>query len=246
MVDLFKGVVIGDDIGEIYEKLERNCPTPSTKSKRLWELRRACEVKDHNKSPETLLERAVANLAYNGHMPGWYNQCPTASGIGDSSRGRRRDVDLVHWDQSSDHARLIELKVGSGDPRSALWQILQYGAVYAFCRRYKRRLPLHHDLHLGMMEAGHVSLEVVAPRRFYSGHDEAARVVRMQAYIDKFCRSRMDEVSMSVSALAFPGNLPTLENGRAVKTLFGGGDLTDAGKRLREAFHGLAPVWAAP
>lgn len=246
MVDLFEGVVIGDDIGEIYEKLERNCPTPSTTSKHLWELRRACEVCNCNKSPEILLEKAVANLAYYGYMPGWYNQCPTASGIGDSSKGRRRNVDLVHWDQSSDRARLIELKVGSDDPRSALQQILQYGAVYAFCRTYKRRLPLHHDLHLGMMEAGHVSLEVIAPRRFYSGHDEADRVVRMQAYIDKFCRSRMDRVSMSVSALAFPGNLPTLENGREVKKLFGAGDLTDAGKRLREAFHDLTPVWAAP
>ena len=68
----------------------------------------------------------------------------------------------------------------------------------------------------------------------------------MQAYLDEFCRSRMAGVSMSVSALAFPGDLPTLENGRAIKTLFGGGGLTDAGKRLREAFHGLAPVWAAP
>ena len=221
---------------------ERNCPIPSTTSKRLWELRREYKVADHNKSPETLLEKAVANLAYNGHMPGWYNQCPTASGIGDSSRGRRRNVDLVYWDQSSDHARLIELKVGSDDPRSALRQVLQYGAVYAFCRAHKRRLPLHR----GLMEAGHVSLEVVAPRRFYEGHDEAARVVRMQAYLDEFCRSRMAGVSMSVSALAFPGDLPTLENGRAIKTLFGGGGLTDAGKRLREAFHGLAPVWAAP
>ena len=246
MVALFEGVVIGDDISEIYEKLERNCPTPSTKSKSLWELRRACEVASHNKRTETLLEKAVANLAYNGHMPGWYNQCPTASGIGDSSRYRHMNVDLVHWDRSSDRARLIELKVGSDDPRSALWQVLQYGAVYAFCRAYKGRLPLGRDLRMGMMEAVHVSLEVVAPRCFYAGHDEAARVVRMQAHLDKFCRSRMDGASMSVRALAFPGKLPTLENGQAVKTLFGGGSLTDEGKRLREAFHGLEPVWPAP
>ena len=68
MVDLFEGVVLGDDIGEIYEKLERNCPIPSTTSKRLWELRRECKVADHNKSSETLLEKAVANLAYNGPL----------------------------------------------------------------------------------------------------------------------------------------------------------------------------------
>ena len=211
--------------------------------RRLWELRRACEVADHNTLPEILLEKAVANLAYNGHMRGWYNQCPTASGIGDSSRGRHRNVDLVHWDRSSDRARLIELKVGSDDPRSALWQVLQYGAVYAFCRTHKRGLPLYHSM--GMMESGHVSLEVVAPRRFYAGHDEADRVVRMQAHLDKFCRSRMDGVAMSVSGLAFPGDLPTFESGREVMALFGGGRLTDAGKRLREAFRDLVPVWAA-
>ena len=100
MVDLFEGVGGSDDIGEIYAQLERNCPNPSTRSKQLWQLRRACNVNDGDKRrPETFLEKAVANLAHHGHMPNWYNQCPTASGIGDSGRNKPRNVDLVHWDK---------------------------------------------------------------------------------------------------------------------------------------------------
>lgn len=51
---------------------------------------------------------------------------------------------------------------------------------------------------------------------------------------------------MSISALALPDYLPEIENGKAVKTLFGGAALTDAGARLREAFRDLVPIWPEP
>ena len=144
-------------------------------------------------------------------------------------------------------ARLIELKVASNNPLYALRQLLEYGAVYAFCRVHKRKLPLHCRLHLGMMKAPHISLEVVAPHYFHKRHgEEAARVARMQEHLDEFCRSRMDGVSMSMSALVFPDDLPKIETREDIEALFDGDDLTDAGKRVCEAFRGLIPVWPEP
>ena len=88
MVSLFDETHGKDDIGEIYRQMEENCPDPSSNSKKLWELRREARIASHNASPEVMLERAVAMLAKSGTMPEWFNQCPTASGIGNSFRNR--------------------------------------------------------------------------------------------------------------------------------------------------------------
>ena len=66
------------------------------RSEQLWQCRRATDIADHNRSQEIILEKAVANLAEQGHMPGWFNQCPVASGIADPHEDKRRAVDLVH------------------------------------------------------------------------------------------------------------------------------------------------------
>ena len=71
MANLFDGIGVTNDIREIFTKMEENCPKPSSTSKSLWKLRRAGNVGDGNLSPETMLEKAVALLAENGHMPEW-------------------------------------------------------------------------------------------------------------------------------------------------------------------------------
>ena len=112
--------------------MEDNCPNPRSTSNKLWKLRRATNIRSHNPSKEIMLEKAVAMLAENGHMPGWFNQCPTASGISDSSRNRHSDVDLAYWREADGHTRLIELKWGSDSPSEAVRQVLCYGAAYVF------------------------------------------------------------------------------------------------------------------
>ena len=70
--------------------MEANCPDPDSKSTNLWELRRSCKIDPcEKKRLEIMLEKAVAMLAARGHMPEWFNQCPTASGITDSSISRQ-------------------------------------------------------------------------------------------------------------------------------------------------------------
>ena len=162
MPTLFDGTYGTDDIAEILDRMHANCPWPSSNSKMLWQLRRATDVASHNRSKETLLEKAVAMLAENGHVPGWFNQCPAASGIGDSARYRRRNIDLVHWDAAASRLSLIELKWDSDTPSKALRQILRYGAAYLFCRRHRDRLPAGEQ---PAISATHVALLVAAPSR---------------------------------------------------------------------------------
>ena len=105
--------------------MEANCPDPDSKSTKLWELRRSCKIDPcEKKSLEIMLEKAVAILAARGHMPEWFNQCPTASGITDSSISRqdssatntRSNVNLVQWNEENKEARLVELKWEINDP----------------------------------------------------------------------------------------------------------------------------------
>ena len=165
MASLFDGAEGMEDIAEILGRMKANVPHPASTSSKLWTLRRATRIASHHRGRETLLEKAVAMLAANGHMPGWFNQCPAASGIGDSSRNRRSNIDLVHWSEADGHARLVELKWNSDDPSEAMRQILRYGAAHLFCRAYSDRLPVRRR---AVLEAREISLQVAAPARYYT------------------------------------------------------------------------------
>ena len=255
MSSLFDGTEYMDDIEKIYDQMKANCPDPRSTSQKLWELRQACDIAPHNTSPEIMLEKAVAMLAARGHMPGWFNQCPVASGITDSSMSRassaasnkRSCVDLVHWDEVNKCARLVELKRESDDPPSALRQILRYGTAYIFCR-------VHCLVHRGSltfpaeslmeMNASHVSLEVVAPRRFYNGYNEKDRFSRMSKDLNGFAGSKINGLSMSLNALAFPDEFQIpFADGAEVTQQCDTARLTLKGRKVRDAFNNLVPVW---
>ena len=250
MGSLFDGTKHMDEIEKIYKQMEDNCPAPRSTSQKLWELRRKCDIAPHHRAPETMLEKAVATLAASGHMPDWYNQCPVASGITVSSMSRqasqatnkKSNVDLVHWDTANKHARLVELKWGSDDPLSALMQILRYGATYIFCRVHRNALPLRNR---PLMDARHVSLEVVAPRRFYNGSNERDRFTRTSKALDALAASKTGgTVSMSLKALAFPDKFQIpFTNGGEVKSKCATPQATAEGQAVHDAFDDLTQVW---
>ncbi len=243
MANIFDDTESMEDIGAIYDRLEANCPAPSSTSKKLWKRRHACDISDRNKSSEKILEKAVAMLAHNGYMCGWFNQCPAASGIGDSSRNRHRDVDLVYWDEANRHARLVELKTGSDTPLYALREILRYGAAYVFCRIHKDKLLLQDR---PLMEARHVSLEVAAPAFYYQDHhDLAGALARMRKFLDEFdAGSRINGLTMSLDALAFPEYFSELPfgNGEEVKQKCDTQHLTAEGRIICDAFKNLTSI----
>ena len=243
MASLFDGTEGMEDIGKIYDQMEANCPHPRSNSKRLWELRRAPDIGPDNTSPETMIEKAVAILAEKGHLLRWFNQCSVASGIGDSFRNRKSNVDLVHWSELYRQVRLVELKWASDDPLSALRQILRYGAAYLFCRVHKKELPIQAHY---LMNVPRVALEVVAPAHYYRDYNLHDDIARMRHSLDKFMvGSKISGLSMSLNALVFPEefNQVPFKDGGDVKLKCNSDKLTDEGRKVRDTFDNLAPAW---
>ena len=239
---LFDGTEGMENIAEILGQMEANIPHPSSTSQKLWTLRRATRLAPHNPSRETMLEKAVAMLAGNGRMPGWFNQCPTASGIGDSSRTRHSNVDLVHWNEADRHVRLVELKWDSDVPSKAVRQILRYGAAYLFCRMHGNRLPVRRR---GVMGACEISLQVAAPTHYYAESGLRDGLVRAHEHLTQFdIGSKTEGLSMSLDVLAFPEWFDCLPfaTGGEVRAACDAATLTEAGRQVRDAFDGLASV----
>ena len=243
MASLFDKTRGMEDIAEILNQMEANVPHPSSTSRKLWQLRRATDISSHNRSRETMLEKAVAMLADNGHMPGWFNQCPTASGIGDSSRSRHSNVDLVYWSGSVRRARLVELKWDSDSPTEAVQQVLRYGAAYLYCRMHRNRLPVWRG---SVMDACDISLQVAAPAGYYTDSGLLYCLSRARINLARFdIGSRIDGLSMSLDVLAFPewfDRLP-FAKGAEVRAECGTAELTEAGRKVRDAFDELSSVY---
>lgn len=243
MSALFDGTCGIEDIVEIRDRMLANCPCPSSNSTKLWKLRRKTDLSGHNLSRETLLEKAVAMLAGRGHMPNWFNQCPVASGIGGSTKYRRRCVDLVHWNAADSRLSLVELKWGSDTPSKAVRQILRYGATYLFCRWHWDRLPVRKR---PAMSATHVALRVVAPGRYYA--DDGLRDCLFRARESLRSMSGEPEtrgLSMSLDALAFPKWFDRLPFGASteVQASCDRPELTETGREIVKAIDGLTSVY---
>ena len=247
MPSLFDGTCGLEDPKTIYDLMDAKYPgSPCSESRELWELQRECKISLHSKRRETMLEKAVAILAESCHMPWWFNQCPVASGIVDPRSDGGRCVDLIHWSSSSGCARFIELKWNSNDPLYALRQILRYGVAYIFCRVHRRELPLQGKYYRPLMDARKIALEVAAPRRFYSGHDEKQRFGDVSKSLDDFARSKTSgDLAMSLDALAFPAefNQVPFADGQDVSEKCFTKELSHEGRMVRDAFEGLAPAW---
>lgn len=231
-------------LNDLYRCLETNLPSRiATRSEKLWRCRRATWIRDSNANPETMLEKAVAMLAVHGHMSGWFNQCPVATGLADSHKDNRRAVDLVHI--SGDTARLVELKWAGYTPAHAAFQALEYGIAYALARRHRSEFGLD-DRRL--MRVRDVRLEVLGPRAFFKGEDWCHLYATLHRALAGFARRHSnDEWTMSLAAHAFPGDfdLVPFTKGKAVKTCCNALRLTAEGLRVREAFCRIAPARAA-
>ena len=232
-------------VNGLYERMARNVPARiEGRSEQLWESRRATDIADHHRGQETILEKAVANLAEQGHMPGWFNQCPVASGISDPHNDNRRAVDLVHL--CSDTARLIELKWASNTPVHALFQVLEYGLAYVLARLRKSELRLN-DRQL--MHVRHTGLEVVGPGAFFGVDSWPHLFAILDQTLARFAEDRSGGAwTMSLEARAFPDEFHDvpLPDGKAVNARCRTATLTAEGHMVRDAFSRLAPASTNP
>lgn len=174
-------------------------------------------------------------------MPGWFNQCPVASGIVDPNADRRRCVDLVHHEGA--RIRLIELKWAGDTPVSALVQVLEYGLAYLFGWLRRGELKLE-----GRGRVRQVVLEVLGPREFFADAAQLHLFDTVSGALERFVeRETGGALSMSAGARWFPAEFRHLPfaNGRDVKAMCGGDELTDEGRRIQEAFSNTEQVVAA-
>jgi hypothetical protein len=149
-------------VAELYRSIEGKCAKTST-SKQNWRWVPQTKIADGNKSPEVLLERAVAILAKNKHLPDWSNQIPAISGMVPGRQEKRAAVDLARL--NGDRLELIELKWKSDTPVYAAFEIMLYGLAYIFCRAH---LPYGAS---PTMKARAVSLQVLAPEEYFQKRD---------------------------------------------------------------------------
>ena len=228
-------------VNSLYDRMMANYSEGSfSPSGMLWRCRRAPDIRDDNPNPETILEKAVANLADQGHMPGWFNQCPVASGITDPSKDRSRAIDLVHL--SASKARLIELKWASDTPAYALFEVLEYGLAYLFALLHEHELLLERRR---LLQVAEVALEVVAPSAFYEQETHSDLFTSMNTAIGRFAAEKTGgTVSMSLGALSFPVQFDRIpfNDGRAVKNSCRGDTLSDEASMVRNAFSQLVPI----
>lgn len=120
-------------------------------------------IRDDNRDPEVILERAVARACW----PGWVNQIPVASGVMSSSSDHRTAIDLA-CRRKDDGIDLIELKWESDTPLYAALEIVGYGLVLLAYRKFVETL-----LHAGdswFLDAKRIGLRVLAPFAFYDGY----------------------------------------------------------------------------
>lgn len=227
---------------EMYEVMTSKPGLNPEKSRQNWRLERQIDqLDDGHTGKETCLEKAVAFLAENGRMPGWYNQVPTASGVTDPSQDRKANVDLAHWDESRGILRLVELKWESNAPSYALYEAIKSGLAYIYFRAERIRRPMLE------LRPRHVALEVVAPHVYFVEHDQQALLREISEALAPFAKSKIgeDAPDMSVNMLAFPSDFITFpfENGAEVKAQCNTAAATPEGRRVCEAFANLSPVW---
>jgi hypothetical protein len=86
----------------------------------------------------------------------------TSSGLRPGVRDSRRSIDVVQHIQGDEY-RFIELKVGSGQPLYATFEILGYGLLYLLARQHGRRGDGTHDV----MVASRIELVVLGPDSWF-------------------------------------------------------------------------------
>ena len=152
-------------IADLYGQIERN-RTDHPPSKENWRSEAQTTLNPQNRSPEVLLERAIAILGQREILEGWFNQVPVASGLVNDSADKRAAIDLVR--HQDDKAEFVELKWESDTPAYAAFEILQYGLAYLFS--YVNREAFKYT-RKPLMNVKEVSLRVLAPQVYYADSD---------------------------------------------------------------------------
>jgi hypothetical protein len=118
------------------------------------------QISPHNRSPEVVIERAIAAACHRLGRNDWANQIPVASGLLGKKGDGRRAIDLVRR-RGERHFELIELKFASDTPLFAAIEIIEYGCLWLIAHDDKPTRPS------ALLDADHIDLRVLAPAAYY-------------------------------------------------------------------------------
>ncbi|MCZ6515512.1 MAG: hypothetical protein O6850_06580 [Acidobacteria bacterium] len=226
-------------VTDLYERISGNW-TGRIPSRENWRHERQTKLSPENKSPEILLERAIALLGSRGLLEEWFNQVPVASGLIDGKADKRAAVDLVC--HRSDRADFVELKWGSDTPAFAAFEILRYGLVYLFSFIERERFGY---LDTPFMNVSKVNLRVLAPLEFYDSFDLPWLGHGLNEGVRTLAAKKTGgALSMGFGFLAFPSgfDLP-FETGEQVLQLEHVTEDDDTCRAIVSAIRNLEPVW---
>lgn len=153
--------------------------------------------------PEAALERRIVSL----WPRTWTNQISTAAGLCGPRSDLRRCIDLVHYEKPSGEFAFYELKWKSDTPLMAAMEILQYGAIYIFCRYLLLESP-YAGAKGDLLRAKVVHLRTLAPSVFYRDADLKWLEDAIRSGLHRFLdgESRLD-LQMDFAFEAFPGRI---------------------------------------
>jgi hypothetical protein len=134
------------------------------RSQQNWRWTLQPQIGAGNRSPEVVLERAIASACDAAGRNDWANQIPVASGLIAGSTDGRRAVDLAHR-RTDGAVELIELKIASDTPLYAAVELLGYASAWllASADPPARRPEL--------LREDRVDLRVLAPAAYYAPFD---------------------------------------------------------------------------
>ncbi len=137
------------------------------RSRQNWRWTLQPQIGEANRSPEVMLERAIASACASAGRSDWANQVPVASGLVRGTADGRRAIDLIHR-RANGRYELIELKIASDTPLYATVELLGYASLWLLVRQHP---PVTAP---DILQAVDVDLRVLAPAAFYAPFDLAA------------------------------------------------------------------------
>lgn len=162
--------------------LASNATANKDRSKQNWRWHSLQpQIAPHNRSPEVVIERAIAAACADLHRTDWANQIPVASGLVEGAGDGRRAIDLVRR-HDENHFELIELKIASDNPLYASVEIVGYACLWHLARIDRPRRSS------ALLDAERIDLTVLAPEAYYaqypvaeieSSFDEGVRALGM-------------------------------------------------------------------
>lgn len=114
-----------------------------------------------NRSPEVVIERAIAAACVALDRKDWANQIPVASGLVEGAGDGRRAIDLARR-HGENHFELIELKIASDNPLYAAVEIVGYACLWLLARNDRPGRLCE------LLDAERIDLTVLAPSNYYA------------------------------------------------------------------------------